>query len=414
MSIRRAVFSLGMSVALLGCSSDTLSENPDAAPVDSPVETQSVPEYQTDLPPLPIEEMGRVEVLPDEFPETWMYVDEASFFNMFGGKIILLDVAETIHADRIKGIADKNLLGNFVAAKERSEFYIMESFHERGSRGPRTDVLAIYDKTTMAPIKELVWTDTTRLQALPERYAMALSEDERFLFVSNFSPATSFTVVDLSTHEIVETIGTPGCVLTYPSGNRRIVSICSNGGLLTTTIDDDGRKKSQQRMAPFFDPIDTPVFERPAIIGDIAYFPGFKGMLHEVDISGETAQYLGSWSLVNEEQRADNWRPGGLVLGDRDDQGRVYFIMHPDGKEGTQTHGGPQVWVFDVKEKKRLQVIETPNWAISIAVTRGKEPLLVVTSGELNLDVINVADGSLVQTVGDFGNVTPLLVHKAQ
>jgi methylamine dehydrogenase heavy chain len=38
---------------------------------------------------------------------------------------------------------------------------------------------------------------------------------------------------------------------------------------------------------------------------------------------------------------------------------------------------------------------------------------LVVTNGELSLDVFNANDGSLVQTVADFGSVTPLLVHKS-
>ncbi len=78
-----------------------------------------------DLPPLPIEQTGNVEVLPNDFPQSWMFVDESSFMSMFGGKMILLDVAEPKAAKRIKGTADKNLLGNFIQAKTRPEFYIM-------------------------------------------------------------------------------------------------------------------------------------------------------------------------------------------------------------------------------------------------------------------------------------------------
>lgn len=365
-----------------------------------------------DLPPLPIEETGYVEVLPKQFPESWMYIDETNFMNMFGGKMILLDVAETKHAKRIKGTADKNLIGIFIQAKTRPEFYIMESFHTRGARGPKTDVLTIYDKTTMAVIDEIIWNDN-RLVALPRRYAMTFSADEKFLYVTNFSPATSFTIVDLDTKKIVETVDTPGCVLTFPTGKRNITSLCSNGGLLTSVINEAGHKVAQHRIEPFFDTDKTPIFERPGIIDGIAYFPSFDGNVHALDFSNDVAKHLEQWSLVTDEERKANWRPGGLALTATDEQGLFYIIMHPDGYDGSQNHGGPQVWVFDMKQKQRIKTIDIPAWAVSIAVTRGKEPMLVVTNGELNLDVYNPKAGKLIQTISDFGNVTPLIVHKA-
>lgn len=365
-----------------------------------------------DLPPLPIEETGHVNVLPDQFPESWMFVDESSFMSMFGGKMILLDVAEPKASERIKGTADKNLLGNFIQAKTRPEFYIVESFHARGARGPKTDILAIYSKTTMAPIKEMVLTDT-RLQALPRRHAMALSADEKFLYISNFSPAASFTVVDLDTKEIVETIGTPGCVLTFSTGKRSITSICSNGGLLTTVVDNKGFKKSQHRIAPFFDTDKTPIFERPAIIDGIAYFPSFTGEIHEIDLRGEVAKHSGQWSLVTQSEREANWRPSGMALNDSDEQGLFYVIMQPNGYEGSQTHGGTQVWVYDMKKKQRLKVIDIAKGAASVALTRGDNAMMVITNGEMNLDIYNPKTGELIQNISGFGNVTPLVIHKA-
>ncbi len=364
-------------------------------------------------PPLPIEELGRVETLPDTYPESWVFVDEASFFSMFGGKVIVLDIAEKKPANRIKGLVDKNLLGNFTQANSRNEFYIMETFHERGSRGKRTDVLVIYDKKTLSIKKEIIW-DEVRLIALPLRYAMAVSDDDRFLYVTNFSPATSITVVDLNTYEVVDTIATPGCVLTYPGGNRKVTSICNNGGLLTTVIDDKGQKKAQHRLEPFFDSDDSPVFERPVIVDGIAHFPGFKSEMHSIDLRSDKPTYHKAWSLLNEDEKQTNWRPGGLALTDVDDNGLMYIIMNPDGAEGTHSHGGSEIWVFDLKTQKRVNRIVALNWAISLAVTRGDNPLLVVTNGELNLDVFNASTGKLIQTVGDFGNTTPLLVHKSK
>lgn len=367
------------------------------------------------LPPLPIEPIGQVATLAADFPESWMYVDEISFANMFGGKIILMDVAETRPAKRIKAMADKALIGNFTQARSRNEFYIMETFHERGARGKRTDVLAIYDKTTFNIVKELIWdeTGTVRVQALPERYSMTLTADERFLLVSNFSPAASFTVVDLDTREIVTTIGTPGCVLTYPTGKNGVSSLCNNGGLLSTVLDNNGYMQAQYQIAPFFDTDKTPIYERPAIVDGIAYFPSFAGLVHAIDLRGDVAAHLETWSLVSAQERRQNWRPSGLALIDTDEQGLVYLLMNPGGRDGSQTHGSEHVWVFDMAAKQRLRAIDLPNFGISLALSRGARPKLVVTNGDMNLDVLDARSGAFMQTISDFGNTTPLLLNKA-
>ncbi len=135
--------------------------------------------------------------------------------------------------------------------------------------------------------------------------------------------------------------------------------------------------------------------------------------MHNVDMSGEKAVYKGSWPMLTEAEKAANRRPAGLVLTDKDDQGRMYVIVQEDGKEGTQQHGGNEVWVYDPAAKKRVKIIETPNWAVSIAVSRGDDPMLIVTNAEMNLDIFNAQSGEHIQTVGDFGNTTPLMVHKS-
>jgi methylamine dehydrogenase heavy chain len=364
------------------------------------------------LPPLPIEKTGKIEVLPAKYPESWMFVDEANFNTMFGGKMIILDVTEPKQSKLIKGTADKNLVGNFANPKTRPEFYIVESFHERGSRGPRIDVLVIYDKVTLKPIKEIVLTHT-RLTAIPRRDAMTISANEKFLYIANFSPAASFTVVDLDLHEVVSTVGTPGCVLPFPTGERSITSICSNGSLLTTVLDKNGNKAAQYRVAPFFDTDKTPIFERPAYIDGTGYFASFTGEMHEIDLSEEVAKYKGKWSLISEEERLAGWRPGGIALSDSDEQGLLYIAMNAEGFDGSQTHGGNQIWVFDVKNKARIARIDAPNWAVSVAVTRGKKPLLVITNGQMNLDIIDPITGKLIRTLSGFGNITPMIVSKA-
>ncbi len=365
------------------------------------------------LPPLPIEKQGIVETLPEDYPDSWVLVNELSFSSMFGGRVIIIDAAEPRHAKRIKGMVDKSLIGNFTQSRTRNELYIIETFHERGSRGKRTDVLSIYNKSTLKIEKEIIWPQPNRIMALPERYSMSLSADEKFMYVSNFSPAASFTVVDLDKREIVTEISTPGCVLTYPVGRRGVASICSNGALMNTVVNDDGSVASRQMLEPFFDTVKTPVFEHPIYVGSKMYFPSFHGLLHVFDVSTDVIKYEGRWDMLNPEDKAGNWRPSGLVLNDVDESGLMYTIFQPDGHEGSQTHGGPQVWVFDLKARKRVRVIDVPNWAISIGVTGGESPLLVAANGEMNLDVFNAHTGEFIQTLSDFGNVTPLDIVKA-
>ncbi len=421
--IGRAVF-----VALLmHCSVGLAADGP--ALTGANADPQKIkPPVNPELPPLPIEQTGISETLPKHYPESWVYVDESAFFNMFSGKVVLIDVAEDNPHKQIKGLMDKSLLGNFTLSKTRGEIYIMESFHERGSRGKKTDVLSIYSTETLDREKEIIWPKSNRLQSLPERYAMSVSGDDRLLYSSNFSPATSFSVIDLDSRVIIAEIGTPGCILTYPLGDRSVVSICSNGGLLTTILNEDGSMKRQFRMPPFFDTDDSPVFEHIAIVDGVAYFPSFKGLMHEVDFSGDQAEYKGSWSMVEEAEKDKNWRPTGIVLIDSDDAGHIYIISGPDGYEGSQTHGGAFIWVFDTKTKKRIQVIELTNWALSLAVTRGEDPYLVVTTVDENaiaaLDVLKAKDGTFVRRVYELESIagpsglphntnTPLLVNKS-
>ena len=142
--------------------------------------------------------------------------------------------------------------------KTRGEFYVLETFHSRGGRGPREDVLAIYDKKTLSISKEIDWPKPNRMQALPERYSMSLSGDEALLYAANFDPAASFNVIDLDTRKIVTEIATPGCVMTFPVGNRGVASLCNNGSILSTVLNEDGTLARQTRGEPFFDTNDTP------------------------------------------------------------------------------------------------------------------------------------------------------------
>ena len=130
------------------------SVKPAITGADAPKDKPSI-EPDPSLPPLKIEKTGVVERLPSSYPESWVIVGEAAFFNMSAGKMIILDLAETRKSKQIKGIIDVSFLGNFGQSQKRGELYMLESFHKRGTRGPKEDVLAVYDKSTLLIKKEI-------------------------------------------------------------------------------------------------------------------------------------------------------------------------------------------------------------------------------------------------------------------
>ena len=364
-----------------------------------------------DLPPLPVEETGHTATLPQDYPPSWFLVHDVAFHHMLDGNVTVIDAAADGVPKQFKGMINASLVGNIDFSVRRHEIYVVETFYSRGNRGQRTDVLTIYDTRSLSPVGEVVWPQPKRFMGMPERYAVALLDNDRLLLAFNFTPATSVTVINLDTRKIVNDVEIPGCSLMYPTGQTGFTSICADGGLLSTELDADGKTVKQTRLPPFFNSDTEPVFERPAIINNTAYFIGFAGLVHSVDLSGPVASIGDSWELVPEAERAKNWRPGGIAIVDTDSQGRFYILMHPDGHEGTQNSGGSEVWVYDAAGRQRVSRIKLKNWGLSVAVGGGDKPLLLVTDADMKLDVYDAGSGNFVRTIDGVGLETPLMAY---
>ena len=115
--------------------------------------------------------------------------------------------------------------------------------------------------------------------------------------------------------------------------------------------------------------------------------------------------------MIGDEE--GGWRPGGLQLGASDSSGRLYFLMHPEGREGSHKDPGVEVWVFDGEAESRVNRIELSLPAISIAVTRDESPLLVATNINMEIDVYDASSGEHLRTLGNFGQETPLILRAA-
>lgn len=303
-------------------------------------------------PAVPIEELGRVERLPDGTRSHWIWVADP---------VLRRSALVDVDSGDFLGMVD----GGFglvvpLSAPSRNEVYVPETHYSRGSRGVRTDVLTIYDGTLLAPVAEVVLPPKRAISAVPLAHA-ALSDDERFVAVFNLTPATSLSIVDLARRSLAAEIEIPGCSLVYPAGDRRLFSLCNDGGLLVVDLDENGGEAVKRRSTPFFDVEKDPLTEGGVRRGDRWYFFTVDGLVHEIDLSGAMApRFATPWPLVSAED--GGWRLGGrrhTAL--HEATGRLFVLMHEGGGQESYKDAGSEVWVFDLERRTRLTRIELQN-----------------------------------------------------
>ena len=333
------------------------------------------------------EPTGVIQTLPESYPAHWVLLQDGAFFHMSNGKVIVVDADSDDPAGRIKGMFNTSFIAQFYQARTKPEFYVVETFHSRGTRGERTDVLTIYDKTTLAPTGEVV-IPPKRISGMPTNYHLQMVDDEKLALAYNFTPATSVSVVDMVNREFLSEIPIPGCSLVYPMAGRAFASLCTDGTMMSVHIAEDGSAAETAKTAVFFDANNDPLMEKPAMIEGVAYFPTFLGRVVPVDLTGSQPEVGEEWSLIGDEE--GGWRPGGLAVTATDSAGRMYVLMHPEGYEGSHKDPGVEVWVFDVEERRRVDRIALELPVISIGLTRDDEPLLIASNINLGRGFVEI------------------------
>jgi methylamine dehydrogenase heavy chain len=310
---------------------------------------------------LAAERVGEVAQLPDEMGTHWVWASDSvlrrsALFDADTGRMLgMVDGGEGVsplhpHVSRARG-----------------EVYVVETVYSRGHRGERTDLVTIYDAATLAVMGEVV---------IPPRRAdngngvalAALLDGDRFLVVLNQDPGTSVSVVDLEARVFVAELATPGCALVLPAGERRFGMLCGDGTAQSITLDESGREAGRARSAPFFDATSDPLTEKGVRAGPpgepggaLWHFASFEGFLHTLDFGGEAPVAAERWSLFSDAERAEGWRIGGLQhLAFHAPSGRLYSVAHR-GEPGSHKDAGPEVWVYDVAARARVQRIELAN-----------------------------------------------------
>ena len=365
-----------------------------------------------DAPPLPPEPIPAVASLPPP-SEHRIYAHDAAFYSLTSGKVFVVDAGDDTR--NVVGLIGAAQFPAFRESRARGELYVAESFFARGTRGAQTDVLTIYDRGSLARLAEVALPGAKRMQVVPQKAALQVTRNGAFALVFNFTPASSVSVVDLATREVVNEIAVPGCMLTYPMAGTGFVTLCGDGSLRAFELDSSGQATTVRGSEPFNDIDDDPMFMKAAWVGETAYFPTFQGWIQPLDLAGEEARPLPRWRLATDLPEAPaNARPSGWQVISADTDGRLYVLMREDAGPGDHKFGGETVWVADPLERRvtRVLALETPG--VSIEATRGRPPLLAVTNADMQLDVYDPESGARVRTIGGWGPAMPLALHAAR
>ncbi len=355
-----------------------------------------------ELKPEPIPNVEKLDV---PYPPTYAVVHDFAFGSLIDSSFGLVDTATR----RFKGMMSAGQFATVDHSVARREFYVGETLHSHGSRGTRQDLITVYDFENLDVVTEIK-LPPKRMNVVINESATGITSDDKFLLVLNMNPATSVTVIDLDKHEIVSEIQTPGCSLIYPDMQGGFFTLCGNGGLVSIGLDAAGQEASRWSSDPFNDIDNDPLSEKSARINGVWQFVSYAGEVQPVDTNSGQPAFGERWRLTSEAERADNWRPAGWHGKAGHDAGLLWVGMTPEGYNGSHKDPAPEVWRFDVGKRERVGRIALQTPALSITVSKGDAPKLLVVNIAGSLDVYDALSGDYVHSIHALGE-TPYMVH---
>jgi methylamine dehydrogenase heavy chain len=358
-----------------------------------------------DLPAEPVPNVARV---PMPYAPHWAVVHDFAFGSLIDSKFVLVDA----DSRAFLGMVSAGQFATIDLSTTRGELYVGETYHSRGSRGVRTDLVTVYDMATLDVVAEIE-LPTKRANTVVNKANTTITANGRFLVVFNMNPATSVSVVDLDRRALVGEIPTPGCALVYATVERGFFMLCGDGSLLAVSLETTGALATQARSAPFIDIDRDPLSEKAIRIGASWYFVSFAGRVQGIAADTVVPRLGDTWWLTSAAERAAGWRPAGWHWTAGHPDGRLFVGMMPAGYPGSHKDPASEVWVFDAAKHARLGRIELARPAIAIEVTADDAPRLLVANVEGTVDVYAADSGRHLHTIYDVGE-TPYMIHRIE
>jgi len=349
---------------------------------------------------LPTEELS---VIPAVTAKNRAYVSDIAISHIGDGKLHVIDT----DTGNYLGVIGSGFAGQVTYSPDGSDILLATGYLSRGQRGERTDIIEVWDANTLA-FKYEIEIVPKRAMALNYRNTIRTSADGRWVFVQNSTPASSITVVDLQERRMVSEIPTPGCWGIYPpaGSSDRFATLCGDGTIATILLDGEGNAASRSLSGKVFDADKDAWFIQGEQDGDLYRFVSFLGNISVVDVSGESATLVETWSTVRSTaDRKAGWRPGGYQpLAVHPGSNRLYVAVHPGGAEGSHKNPAKEIWAFDLKTKKR--VARMPGHAaIALTASSNGKRVLAIDIEKLSLVAIEVGAKSRSRVLTQVGEI---------
>jgi methylamine dehydrogenase heavy chain len=346
---------------------------------------------------LAVEHPGVVALKPDNGHRLYI-ADKTPPAHAVDSKIRIIDGDDF----SILGQVTNGSFGSFSISSDRKTLFDATSFFSRGDHGTRTEVLEYYDTATLNPRSETILLSK---RAMSNQYSVFVVEsaESKYLMLQNATPASSVSIVDLGTKNLLSEIPTAGCFGIYASPKMpgRFSTLCGDGAALTVDFDSAGKETGRKRSATLFDPEKDALFISGAKMNDKTIFMSFLGNVHIIDFSGDVATQDTPWTFLGAKEKAAHWRPGGYSnIAYSPSNGQLYLGMHPDGQEGSHKTPAAEIWKVDVAKHVVTGRVKSDG-ANYLQVSKEAHPLLFTVNVTADIQgSISRYDGDTLKLLG--------------
>jgi methylamine dehydrogenase heavy chain len=194
-----------------------------------------------------------------------------------------------------------------------------------------------------------------------------------------------------------------------PVNDASFLMVCGDGSVQLIRLAADGTESTRVRSEPFFSVEDDAVFDRTARTRNGWLLVSHAGLAYEVSVDGAKISVSKPWSLLNDSERADLWRPGGMGLLTILPSHNLAFILMHQGKVDTHHEPGSELWIFDTQKHRRVKrwILDNP-WS-DILVLQGERPRLIAVTDDGALQVYDALQQRLERTIVEPGPGVNLL-----
>jgi len=291
---------------------------------------------------------------------------------------------------KMKGMVNTSQSSDLAFDPAGKFYYVSETIWSKGNRGTRQDMVSVYDTVDLKLQTEITIPD--RIIIGDRKQNFIISDDGKWGYIYNLSPASAVNIVDLEKRKFAKTVELPGCATLISNPGVGFSALCSDGSMATVSALTTS-KPQITRTAPFFSATDDPIFENFGYdkAKKEVVLLSYTGLVYTAKLGAAptvsqpfSLQTAAGYRTAETKPLDLAWYPGGrqpMALHKK--SGQLYVLMHM-GEYWSHKEGAEEIWVLDVAAKKVVRRFPIEEKMSHIEVTQDDEPKIFINSDEGN------------------------------